>query len=56
MSGVSHSLADDIQCIVYRHEWCSDSRRSGDQLLLSRWMWDLQVVAMATLVLNFILL
>ena len=56
MSGVSHSLADVIQCIVHRHEWCFVSRGSGGQILLSRWMCDLQVVAMAILELNFILL
>ena len=56
MSGVSHSLADVIQCIVHRHEGCLVSRRSGGQILLSRWMCDLHVVAMATLVLNFIFL
>ena len=56
MSGVSHSLADGIQCIVDRHEWCFVSRRSGGQIeiLLSTWMCDLRVVAMATLVQNFI--
>ena len=30
--------------------------RSGGQILLSRWMCDLHVVAIAKLVLNFILL
>ena len=48
MSRVCHSLADVIQCIVHTHEWCFVSRKSGCQILLSRWMCDLHVVAMAT--------
>ena len=32
VSGVRHSLADDIQCIVDRHEWCLVPRRSGGQI------------------------
>ena len=50
MSGVSHALADGIQFLQDRHEWCFVSRRSGGQILLSRWMCDLHVhvVAMTT--------
>ena len=48
MSGVSHSLADGIQCKVDTHELCFVSMRTGGQILLSRWMCDLHVVAMTT--------
>ena len=50
---VRHSLADVIQCIVDRHEWCSVSRVKS--CYQDGCACDLQVVAIATLVLNFIL-
>ena len=46
MSGVSHSLADGIQCIGM-----NGVLFQGDQVsknVLSRWMCDLHVVGMAT--------
>ena len=44
MSGVSHSFADGIQCII---DICFVSRRTGGQILLSKWICDLHVVEMA---------